>query len=57
MQNAQRAKLQSQVEAEQAKIKDDAEWSVSQDVRDAWGIGSGSVDDKYVRLVLTHGCV
>ena len=39
MQNAQRAKLQAQVEAEQAKIKDDAEWSVSQEVRDAWGIG------------------
>ncbi|OSD00046.1 hypothetical protein PYCCODRAFT_1453506 [Trametes coccinea BRFM310] len=39
MQNAQRAKLQAQVELEQAKIKDDAEWSVSQEVRDAWGIG------------------
>ncbi|KAH9852973.1 hypothetical protein C2E23DRAFT_859599 [Lenzites betulinus] len=42
MQNAQRAKLQAQVELEQAKIKDDAEWSVSQDVRDAWGIGQNS---------------
>ena len=42
MQNAQRAKLQAQVEAEQAKIKDDAEWSVSQEVRDAWGIGQSS---------------
>ncbi|TFY56061.1 hypothetical protein EVJ58_g7862 [Rhodofomes roseus] len=42
MQNAQRAKLQAQVEAEQAKVKDDAEWSVSQEVRDAWGIGSSS---------------
>ena len=42
MQNAQRAKLQAQVEAEQAKIKDDAEWSVPQEVRDAWGIGSSS---------------
>ncbi|KAI0673138.1 hypothetical protein C8Q78DRAFT_1068564 [Trametes maxima] len=39
MQNAQRAKLQAQVELEQAKIKDDAEWSVSPEVRDAWGIG------------------
>ena len=28
MQNAHRAKLQAQVELEQAKIKDDAEWSV-----------------------------
>ncbi|KAH9911481.1 uncharacterized protein BXZ73DRAFT_91871 [Epithele typhae] len=47
MQNAQRAKLQSQVTAEQAKIKDDAEWSVSQELKDAWGIGqsSGSTDD------------
>ena len=42
MQNAQRAKLQAQVEAEQAKIKDDAEWSVSQDIREAWGIGGSS---------------
>ncbi|KAI0742890.1 hypothetical protein C8Q80DRAFT_1058252, partial [Daedaleopsis nitida] len=40
MQNAHRAKQQAQVEAEQAKIKDDAEWSVSMEVRDAWGIGS-----------------
>ncbi|KAI0651149.1 hypothetical protein C8Q79DRAFT_996697 [Trametes meyenii] len=42
MQNAQRAKLQAQVELEQAKIKDDAEWSVSQEVRDAWGIGEAA---------------
>ncbi|KAM5532532.1 hypothetical protein V8D89_013819 [Ganoderma adspersum] len=42
MQNAQRAKLQAQVEAEQAKVKDDAEWSVSQEVRDAWGLGASS---------------
>jgi len=42
MQNAQRARLQAQVEAEQAKIRDDAEWSVSQDVRDAWGIDPSS---------------
>ncbi|KAI0324106.1 hypothetical protein GY45DRAFT_463399 [Cubamyces sp. BRFM 1775] len=42
MQNAHRAKLQAQVELEQAKIKDDAEWSVSQEIRDAWGIGASS---------------
>lgn len=42
MQNAQRAKQQAQVEAEQAKIKDEAEWSVPQAWRDAWGIGSNS---------------
>ncbi|PCH43166.1 hypothetical protein WOLCODRAFT_144405 [Wolfiporia cocos MD-104 SS10] len=37
MQNAQRLKQQAQVEAEQAKTKDDAGWSVAQSVRDAWG--------------------
>ncbi|KAI1790553.1 hypothetical protein LXA43DRAFT_1062013 [Ganoderma leucocontextum] len=42
MQNAQRAKLQAQVEAEQAKVRDDAEWSVSQEVRAAWGLGESS---------------
>lgn len=42
MQNAQRAKQQAQVELEQAKIKDEAEWEVSQEVKDAWGIGSSS---------------
>ena len=42
MQNAQRAKQQAQVEAEQAKIKDEAEWSVPQAWKDAWGIGSSS---------------
>ena len=42
MQNAQRAKMQAQVEAEQAKIKDDAEWEVSQEVKDAWGLGTAS---------------
>lgn len=40
MQNAQRAKQQAQVELEQAKIKDDAEWEMPQEVKDAWGIGS-----------------
>ena len=40
MQNAQRAKQQAQVEAEQAKVKDEAEWEVSKEVRDAWGLTS-----------------
>lgn len=53
MQNAQRAKLQAQVEAEQAKVKDDAEWSVSQEVRDAWGLGESS-SKQYVRRIVTH---
>ena len=43
MQNAQRAKQQAQVELEQAKIKDEAEWEVSKEVKDAWGIGSSSI--------------
>ncbi|KAF7795110.1 hypothetical protein EIP86_006255 [Pleurotus ostreatoroseus] len=42
MQNAQRAKQQAEVELEQKKIKDDAEWEVSQEVKDAWGLGSSS---------------
>lgn len=42
MQNAQRAKQQAEVELEQAKIRDEAEWEVSQDVKDAWGIGLSS---------------
>ena len=39
MQNAHRAKQQAQVEAEQAKVKDEAEWEVSQELKDAWGLG------------------
>ncbi|GJE88977.1 hypothetical protein PsYK624_050650 [Phanerochaete sordida] len=42
MQNAQRAKQQAQADFEQAKIKDEAEWEVSQEIKDAWGIGSSS---------------
>ena len=42
MQNAQRAKQQAQVEAEQAKVKDEAEWEVSQEVKEQWGIGESS---------------
>ena len=39
MQNALRAKQEAEVELERAKIKDEAEWEVSQEVKDAWGIG------------------
>ena len=39
MQNALRAKHEAEVELERAKIKDEAEWEVSQEVKDAWGIG------------------
>lgn len=42
MQNAHRAKQLAEVEAEQAQVKDEAEWEVAKEVREAWGIGSGS---------------
>ncbi|KAH8114821.1 hypothetical protein DFH11DRAFT_1726311 [Phellopilus nigrolimitatus] len=42
MQNAQRAKQQASVDLERAKVKDDAEWEVSREVRDAWGIPPSS---------------
>ncbi|GBE86955.1 hypothetical protein SCP_1001990 [Sparassis crispa] len=48
MQNAQRAKMQAQVEAEQAKIRDEAEWEVSKEVKEAWGISSISGSDRSV---------
>ncbi len=43
MQNAQRAKQQAHVEAEQAQVKDEAEWEVPQEIKDAWGVNSSSV--------------
>lgn len=42
MQNAYRAKQLAQVEAEQARVKDEAEWEVSKEVKEAWGIGTRS---------------
>lgn len=45
MQNAahRKAKQLGEVEAEQAKVKDDGQWEVTKEVREAWGIGtSGS---------------
>jgi hypothetical protein len=59
MQNAQRAKHQAEVEAAQAKVKDDAEWEVPAAVRAAWGATSSkassadtgtNTDDGYVCL-------
>lgn len=42
MQNALRSKQQTAVDLERAKVKDDAEWEVSKEVREAWGLsGSG----------------
>jgi len=45
MQNASRAKNQPQVEAEKAEVKDDGEWEVSKEVKEAWGIGQGNVPE------------
>lgn len=42
MQNAQRAKQQAAVDFERAKVKDDAEWEVSKEIREAWGLASRS---------------
>ncbi|TFK63627.1 hypothetical protein BDN72DRAFT_963787 [Pluteus cervinus] len=42
MQNALRAKQQTQVEPERAEIHDDGKWEVAQDVRDAWGEADSS---------------
>ncbi|KAL0952671.1 hypothetical protein HGRIS_006915 [Hohenbuehelia grisea] len=39
MQNAHRAKQLKEVELDKAQVKDDAEWQVSESVREAWGIG------------------
>ncbi|KAI0092347.1 hypothetical protein BDY19DRAFT_884858 [Irpex rosettiformis] len=53
MQNAQRAKQLAQVELEQAAIKDEAEWEVSQEIKDAWGIASSSSNTR-TSTVTTH---
>ncbi|KAH8077091.1 hypothetical protein BXZ70DRAFT_706490 [Cristinia sonorae] len=42
MQKAQRAKQEAQVVAQQAKVQDEAEWEVPQEVKEQWGIGKSS---------------
>lgn len=42
MQNALRSKQQDVIDAHQAKVKDDAEWEVAKEVREAWGLASTS---------------
>lgn len=37
MQNARRAQQLPPVDPEQARVKDDAEWEVSPEIREAWG--------------------
>jgi len=43
MRNAHHAKNLAEVEAEKAVVKDDGEWEVSKEVRQAWGLLSGDV--------------
>ncbi|KAJ7153399.1 hypothetical protein C8R43DRAFT_836287, partial [Mycena crocata] len=40
MQNAHRAKNLAEVQLDKAEVRDDGEWEVAQEVRDAWGVGS-----------------
>lgn len=54
MQNAQRAKQKAQVELEQAKVKDEAEWEVAKEVRLGWDEGSNSTRSRYVSTCLAR---
>jgi len=54
MQNAQRTKQQTQVQLEEAKIIDDAEWQVSQEVRDSWASAPSSSSDGIHRSSVTQ---
>ncbi|THH00359.1 hypothetical protein EW145_g7094 [Phellinidium pouzarii] len=38
MQNTQRSKQQTAVTFQQAKVKDEAEWEVSKEIKEAWGL-------------------
>lgn len=57
MQNAHRAKQLAQVEAEQAQVKDEAEWEVSKEIRDAWGISAGTSTSEKAFVIRTLGFV
>ncbi|EIN05236.1 hypothetical protein PUNSTDRAFT_137919 [Punctularia strigosozonata HHB-11173 SS5] len=46
MQNAQRAKQQAEIEAAQAKVKDEAEWEVSSEVREAWALSKPPTQER-----------
>ena len=45
MQNAQRVKQQPTPELDRAKVKDDAEWEVAKEIREAWGLASSSTTE------------
>ncbi|EGN94648.1 hypothetical protein SERLA73DRAFT_187686 [Serpula lacrymans var. lacrymans S7.3] len=53
MQNARRTQHATVVEAEKAQVKDDAEWEVAREVREAWGQTSSS-DDKSQPVTVTY---
>ena len=40
MQNARRAQQLPRVEQEQAHVRDDAEWEISPEIRQAWGLSA-----------------
>ena len=45
MQNAAKARQESEFEAANAKVRTDEEWELSPDVKQSWGIGDGEVKD------------
>lgn len=53
MQNAHRAKQLKEVEADRAQVKDDGEWEVAKEVREAWGIASSS-ESASVTILSNH---
>lgn len=55
MQNAQRAKQEQTVELRRAKVNDEAEWEVSREIKEAWGLSSDSGQN--ARRVSRYVCV
>ena len=59
MQNAQRARQQAAADAERAKVKDEAEWEVSREIRESWGLAASSKATnrcviRYIILDIAH---
>ena len=59
MQNAQRARQQAAADAERAKVKDEAEWEVSREIREVWGLAASSKATnrcviRYIILDIAH---
>ncbi|KAJ7896943.1 hypothetical protein B0H13DRAFT_2275928 [Mycena leptocephala] len=58
MQNAHRAKNLAEVQLERAEVKDDGEWEVAKEIRDAWGpettqVQSVSYEASYLPFLFT----